>query len=557
MAQTTAREALNCLGFSYFAKKGSQSNIEEFSSIVHEFYFNDDNSVVSPYKQNLASTFNFQRIKELYKAGQSEALKPAGSDYPKRVYEKDFPQGKSYMAEGGLATKLDVEIKSAYLTAEVVNKSNITSSLSQYIFYDQSTDFMKTVKDDALEKTVKALDLPKDVGSDILSSVDVIMVKATKENVILKDFEENITGSQVSNMDILNNLAHGKRGQNTFRTLTNKYFDSKDMIGISLKKVPTNRNADLKIIGTISGAKELEVYLDPYTEFLGKISTLDTKAELYKLINELVEIVKIMPTDPRAVFSVKYKLNYKNIDISDKIVNLDLQIGRSGFNASESGKMGFVGGASYAVTLPILKKYPRYNEMVREVISIREKAFNFAVNEKKVTADIKSSHEKALKKVKMNELVLYNTSDNEVIKKFCEEYDLKTRNTKDSYQEYRIAVSKLCKNKSLKSPHGALATLDKKSNKTTGVPKTLQNDYVHSQGLWMYTRKGEDLKMFFKQQISLTLYGLMSKKGAKLFYSKNRGRGMLTEDAFVHEFKAKNNKTKLARFATAPYILID
>ena len=45
--------------------------------------------------------------------------------------------------------------------------------------------------------------------------------------------------NDVSNMDILNNLAHGKTGQNTFRTLTNKYFDSKDMVGISLKKVPT------------------------------------------------------------------------------------------------------------------------------------------------------------------------------------------------------------------------------------------------------------------------------------------------------------------------------
>jgi hypothetical protein len=67
MAQTTAREALNCLGFSYFATKGSRSNIEEFSSIVHEFYFNDDNNVVTPYKQNLAPTFNFQRIKDLYK----------------------------------------------------------------------------------------------------------------------------------------------------------------------------------------------------------------------------------------------------------------------------------------------------------------------------------------------------------------------------------------------------------------------------------------------------------------------------------------------------------
>ena len=145
MAQTTAREALNCLGFSYFAKKGSKANIQEFSSIVHEFYFNDDKSVLTPYKQNLASTFNFQRIRELYKAGESEALKAAGSDYPKRVYEKDFPQGKSHMAEGGLATKLDTEIKSAYLTAEAVKKSAVVASLSQYIFYDQSTDFMKTV----------------------------------------------------------------------------------------------------------------------------------------------------------------------------------------------------------------------------------------------------------------------------------------------------------------------------------------------------------------------------------------------------------------------------
>ena len=97
------------------------------------------------------------------------------------------------------------------------------------------------------------------------------------------------------------------------------------------------------------------------TEFLGKISQLKTKAELYKLVNDLVEIDRITHTDGRTYFSVNYKLNYKNVNISDKIVKIDLQIGRSGFNAAESGKMGFVGGASYVVTLPILKRYPRYN----------------------------------------------------------------------------------------------------------------------------------------------------------------------------------------------------
>ena len=97
--------------------------------------------------------------------------------------------------------------------------------------------------------------------------------------------------------------------------------------------------------------------------------------------------------------------------------------------------------------------------------------------------------------------------------------------------------------------------LDKESTKVTGVPKTLQNDYVHAQGLWMYTRENENLKKFFKQQISLTLYGLMSKKGGKVFYSK--GKEMITESAFVKEFKDSNNKSKLAKVASAPFILID
>jgi hypothetical protein len=47
----------------------------------------------------------------------------------------------------------------------------------------------------------------------------------------------------------------------------------------------------------------------------------------------------------------------------------------------------------------------------------------------------------------------------------------------------------------------------------------------------------------------------MSKKGSKIFYSKNQA--MLTEDAFVKEFKSKNNQTKLAKFITAPYVMID
>jgi len=563
--KTTAKEALTCYAFSYIASRGSAANIQEFSKIIYEYYFDNDDANLKKYSSHLPQSFYFGRIREFHRDSKTKIAKrqdalAKDSDSWQRIWQKDFPDNtlannyaeKLKVPQINGPTKLDGEIKSAYSTIEILKKTSIIGSLSQYNIHDQGSNFMKIVKDDALDKTKEVLELPDSVKSDILSSVDIMLVRSGKENNIKKDFEQNICNA--SDMTILNNLAYGTTGKNTFRTLTNKYFSSKDMVAISLKKIPANREANLQIVGTISGAKGFEIYLDPYTEFLGKLSQIKTRAELFKLVDDLVEIVEIMPTEPRAVFVVKYKLNYKKINISDKVVNIGLEIGRSGFNASSSDQKGFVGGASYLVGLPILQKYPRYNQMVREIVSIREKAFNFAVDSKKVPKDLQTDYNNALKKVKMNELVLYNTEDNKVIKEFCEKYDEKITNKKDSFQEYRMGVSKLCKNKSLNSIDRQLLALDKKSFQTSGVPKTLQNDYVHAQGLWMYTRENENLEKYFKKQISLTLYGLMSKKGTKIFYSKNKD--MITEDAFVKEFKDKNNKTRLAKLLTAPYILI-
>jgi hypothetical protein len=565
--KTTAKEALTCYAISYLISRGSSASIQEFSNIIYEYYFEGKDSELKKYSSHLRNGFYLGRIQEFNRDSKSGIVNKASAlredtDSWVRIWKNDFPDGtlaNKYANELKVAqinkpTKLDGEIKSAYSTAQILKNTPIVGSLNQYEIHDQGSDFMKIVKDDALNNTLRALKLPKDIESDILSSVDIILVRSNKREIIKKDFLENISGDNVDDMEILNNLAYGTTGKNTYRTLTNRYFSDRDMIQISLKMVPPNRNANIQIIGTIKGAEGLELYLDPYTEFLSRVSQLKTKAELFKLVDDLVEIEKIMPTEPRAVFVVKYKLNYKKVDISDKIINIGLEIGRSGFNASTPTQKGFVGGASYLVSLPILQKYPRYNQMVREIISIRERAFNYAVDSKKIPSNLKSDYNSALNIVKKNTLVLYDKVDNENIQKFCEKYDEITGNMKDSFQEYRIGVSKLCKNKTLNSPHGALKDLNKKSFVTSGVPKTLHNDYVHAQGLWMYTRQGEDLKKYFKKQISLTLYGLMSKKGTKIFYSKFKD--VITEDAFVKEFKAKNGKNKLAKVTTSPYIMI-
>lgn len=550
-SQTTARESLTCAAFSYFA--GGNTDLQEFSNIIYDYYFNDNETEIKKLSNNLPNSFNFNRMREEYKTKNDAIV--IDKKYPISQHKKDFPNGTLVKSETGEPTKLDGEIKSAYLTAKKLKESNIVGNLSQYMFFDQSTDFMQIVKDDALKKTLDSLDLPGSIGSDILSSVDVIAVKKSKVNDILKEFKDNITDSSVTTMDILNNLAWGNRGRNTFRTLTNKYFASKDMVGISLKKTSATK-ADISIVGTVSGAQGFEIYLDPYTEFLARASSMNRK-ELYDLISEMVEIENIDDNkiaDGRTYFSIIYTLNYKKVNITDKLAKFDLQIGRTGFNAKPFGKGAFVGGASYSVSTPIMKKYSKYNSMIAEIISIRNKAFDFAVNQRNIPSRIKSDYNSALREIRKKELVLYDDASNNIIKDFCAKYDTLTNNSKDSFQEYRIGVSKLCKNKTLTSPHGNLATLDKNSM-LKNKKEILQNDYVHAQGLWIYTKNDRDMQNFLKKQITLSLYGLMAKKGAKVFLSGNKS--MLIEDVFVKEFKAKNNRTKLAKVVTAPYILID
>lgn len=576
MAQTTPREALTCIAIGYFSNNGS--SIEDFSNIIYKYYFDKDISGLNQCKSNLDNSFKFERIrqfkfskeygKEQLSSGLADvknALKPSSNGW-KLVYRKLFPNGTladeycnklKFPKLNEEPNKLDGEIYSAYATAEILKKTPIVGNdLSSYKVFDQGTDFMKVVKDDSLNKTINALDLPKSIGSDILSSVDIILVRKNKIKEIQDVFTDNISGANVDDLTILNNLAYGTTGKNTFRTLTNRYFYNKDMVGISLKKIPPKRKADIKIVGSKDAAKGgLELYLDPYTEFIARVSDPEmSRSDIAKLIHDLVEITEILPSNqPKTTFDVKYKLNYKSTNISNKDVNIKLQIGRTGFNATEGDQLGFVGGSSYAVSLPVLKKYPQYNTMVSEIVKIREKAFNFAVSE--VPSNLKSEYTKALSKVKKRVLVLYDALDNIPIKKFCEKYDAAVKNRKDSFQEYRIAVIKLCTNKPLTSSSGVWKDLDKDSLKVSGekVNKVLHNQYVHIQGLWMYTRKRESLKIFFKKQISLTLYGLMSKKGAKIFLPN---KNTLIEDAFVKEFKAKNSKNKLAKVITAPFVLI-
>ena len=201
MAQTTPREAITCAAISYFCNNQSSANIVEFSEIIREYYFNNDETGLTKLKGNLAPGFDLKRIKDIY-ANERKALEKSGSgdSYSLKKFKEDFPDGKGHSTPEGGPTRLDAEIKSAYSTAESLKVNSIVGSLNQYVVHDQASQFMISVKDESLKRTMEALNLPKSVGADILSSIDIILVKKSKQNAILKEYEDKIFGNDVSDI---------------------------------------------------------------------------------------------------------------------------------------------------------------------------------------------------------------------------------------------------------------------------------------------------------------------------------------------------------------------
>lgn len=535
MAKTSKREILTCIAFAYFAEKTTKANMSDFESIIIAFH-NGEKDILSPYKKYVSNNLNLSQIKEFDNESKS----------------------------GNKLSPLVLEILSAYWSAEVVynTKKLYTGSFSDYLFLDQNDSDIDIIKDKPLKKIKKLLEISENVPADILSSIDIFMINKQHKNTIVKELEKHIVNE--SDIQILDNLAYGTTGRNTYRTLFNKFFKAQYLIPISLKKIQSQetkrvpkQKASIEIVGTENVSQSIKLLIDPYTEFLGRIATLKNKSELQKLIQDMVELDdNILLGDTRTYFQINFKFNYKKVNIANKIQEAYFEVGRTGFNGGKIGPQPWFGGSSYTVTLPILKKYSEFSSMVSELVSIRKKSFDHAINKKILTKNSKlnSLYAKAYSKVTDSMLLLYSEKDVIPIKEFCKEYDNVAENNKDSYQEFRIGVINLCKNRPLTHSATDLRKLDKDStskNKNT----SLQNQFAHSQGVWMYTRKNGNMKDFFKKQITLTVYGIITKKGAKIFESQNNN--MMIEDAFVKEIIAKNGKKKLAKFLVAPHIIID
>jgi hypothetical protein len=86
----------------------------------------------------------------------------------------------------------------------------------------------------------------------------------------------------------------------------------------------------------------------------------------------------------------------------------------------------------------------------------------------------------------------------------------------------------------------------------TKDPKRLNAHYIACQCAWFLFRGGPSMHKYLKQRMFLSLFGLITKSGYKIFQGNEN---TVMEDYLQKSFK-KNKKNFVAYFNAAPHIVL-
>jgi hypothetical protein len=540
---TTKIEALQCFAFAYFANaSGSvgKNHEQNWYNIFDPDNLADPEELRSIYGKYLSGTFGEEQFKKL--------LLPQSSIRNLSGYQSTKTQTGSISVHPA--------VKKVYLIVKKVVRSKfLKHPISQYIFLDQSDPFTVMIKDRCLERVANAFEM---LGkTDLLSPVDMFIVKQSETNKIYDEFNRHIINS--NNNQLLSNLAWGTTGKNTYRTISNKFFKNGDLIGISLKLPETiSGSGVLKIVGTENVDPHLLKFIDPYTKLIGAI--LAHPKETKKLIQELVDIEFNNFRITSDLLSWEYPITFKYNGIIDPRTNLKLHHknlrlklftwGSAGFNAQwypgQAAPGNWTGGASTVPIDELFMKYSEYPSILRELIELRKEAFFYAIHgstkdpSSKIPTKMKGEYNNALVDIKK---LMILTSDKRAnlgeakrLINFLENYS-KTENSYHVYQTHLIkSTTKLMKSSS------TIAT----------DPKRLNSYYIACQCAWFLFRGGPNLHKYLKQRMFLSLFGLITKSSYKIF----QGDEETIMEAYLQKKFTQNKKEVVAYFNAAPHIVL-
>lgn len=568
MAKAEGKELIQALAFAHFAiypNDKMQDHEKKFLDLFDPA-INIPSSEKTKYKTHLSSGFDFDNL-------------------TRTTYIKGGKKGEN-----------DKTAKIVYSVAKEVycrGRGNvIRKPWSNYQFLDQNDDFVVQIKDNTLDKVIDALDL--NIKADILSSADIFAVNITSKSTIRGEIVNNHQNKEM----ILANMASGN---NTIRTITNKYFNTRELIPISLKLPSTvGGTRYVSIVGRATGRyAEPSInddIIDPYTKFLAL--AMNKKNNVRELIDDLITIHfdKFRLTSNRLNWEFPVTFNYDQVygrnyrnqvntnPISDQSYGFDLfaQGYGAGFNGQfTSGKTGgqWVGGAGVETFEQFFNQYTMYSTIINEVSRIRLESFNYAltgsVNRTPNFGNnqaLKSLYSKALVEIRTKH-ILYGSKRQKELLKFFEAYDavnnkLPKQSEKSkgkllydlpySYYRYIAHVVMSCK-KSMRGVvdtvfHQFLVGKGKDATAATSAQKLerLKAHYVHAQCSWFLLRGGPSLNQFLKKRMFLTLFGVITKKGYFIFEGATDTKIKSAISKAFHE----NGQELIANFATIPHLYL-
>lgn len=537
MSATTSIESLQCFAFAYFATKPS---------------------INSDHQQNWYDIFNSIELSENELKRKCDSLRTTygshlSSTFSSSIFKDVIINYKSTLTETTKTISVSPYVKKVYLVAKKLASTSLLDTWSQYIFLDQSDPFTTLVKNSALKRIASAFDM---MGKDdLLSPVDMFAVKKSKLTLILSEFSKHIINA--TDEELLANTIWGKTGKNTYRTISNKYFKSKSMIGISLKLPEAiSGSGIIKIVGTENVDPSLLGFVDPYTKLIAAMLAHPTQTK--QLIQDVIDIefdnFRITPD----LLSWEYPVTFRYKDVIDPRTGIELHKrnlrlklmtwSSQGFNASwyknQEAPGNWTGGATTTPIGELFIKYAEYSQILDELIKLRRGAFFYAIHGSTkdpssiIPKNLKTDYEKALNEVE-KKTILTSGKKGEALNlmSFLESYS-PSANKYYAYQTHLI--------KSTTRP------MRNSSKMVTSNPKRLNAHYIACQCAWFLFRGGSSMHKYLKQRMFLSLFGLITKSGYKIFQGNEH---TIMEDYLQKSFK-KNKKDFVAYFNAAPHIVL-
>jgi len=527
MAVTNLKESLQCFAFSYFAEDDviNEDHKQKWYDIFEPKSKVTGSELKSVYGKYLSSTFSATIFNSVRKQYRSEITKTG-------------------------AISINADVKKVYLVVKkVVDSSFFKSPLKEYLFLDQSDSFTKQVKDDCLSKVAKSFNISG--KADLLSPSDVFAVRKSESAKILSEYKKYILNASES--EIIANAAWGKTGKNTYRTISNKFFSDRDLVGISLKLPETIKGSGvLKIVGTESVDEHLLDFIDPYTKLIAAMVAHPTKTS--KLIDEVVDIefdnFKITPD----LLSWEYPITFRYKDVIDPRYgnqplyknNLRFKLmtwSNAGFNGQwykgQGSPGNWTGGAGITSLGDLFIKYNEYSTILNELIEMREQSLNYVLTGKNngkvnIPPNLKSLYTQALNDVRQKKIIAKDSSKK--LLEFLNQYS--ENNLYDQYQTEFI--------------RRATEPLKASSRSITSDSKRLIAHYTASQCAWFLFRGGESLHKNLKKRMFLSLFGLITKSGYKIF----QGNENAIMENYIQKKFTQNKKEVVAYFNAAPHIVL-